>query len=269
MSPINNRTGFRAQTDTIKAYPPFYFRSTESSHVSAATSIPSGSSFWLIRVISHQEANGTLFYQFWGQILTHQWNGIVTSRPSNDTTFSSVHEQVSPGNVSPSLCCWYKSHSQVKLHANSAAAIHAAQHPAHADTACTATHIHQSHWFHIEDDRLIIIPPRMIHSLRRILLPTRAFVFNSRQKYSRLALTLWRPHDHFLPFQKPPAWPAKSRHSRAALELNQLSEQLSLLAPPRPSCVRRLEDTKKELRVQHWADSSLEKLKDEDTYKVL
>lgn len=64
-----------------------------------------------------------------------------------------------------------------------------------------------------------------------------AFVFNSRQKYLRLALTLWRRHDHFLPFQKPPAWPAKSRHSRATLELSQLSEQLSLLAPPRPSCV--------------------------------
>lgn len=58
MSPINNRTGFRAQTDTIKAYPPFYFGSTESSHVSAATSIPSGSSVF---VISHQEANGYLF----------------------------------------------------------------------------------------------------------------------------------------------------------------------------------------------------------------
>lgn len=265
MSPINNRTGFRAQTDTIKAYPPFYFGSTESSHVSAATSIPSGSSVF---VISHKEANGNLFLLVRGQILTHQWNEIVTSRPSNDMTFPSVHEQESPGNVSPSLCCWYKSHSQVKLHANSAAAIHAAQHPADADTACTAAHIHQSHWFHIDDDRFIIIPPRMIHSLRRILLPTRAFVFNSRQKYLRLALTLWRRHDHFLPFQKPPAWPAKSRHSRATLELSQLSEQLSLLAPPRPSCVRRLEDTKREPRVQNWADSSLEKLKDRDTYKV-
>lgn len=138
-----------------------------------------------------------------------------------------------------------------------------------ADPACTATHIHQSHWFHIDDDRfIIIIPPRMIHSLRRILLPTRAFVFNSREKYLRLALTLWRRHDHFLPFQKPPAWPAKSRHGRATLELNQLSEQLSLLAPPRPR------DCETAWRHQERAESpelswlKPGKLKDQGTYEV-
>lgn len=85
MSPINNRTGFQAQSDTIKSISTILLCVTESSHVSAPT--PFGSPAF---VISHQ-----CFHQVLSSNLQ-----ILTSWLSNDTTFSWVHKQVRPGNIS-------------------------------------------------------------------------------------------------------------------------------------------------------------------------
>lgn len=118
------------------------------------------------------------------------------------------------------------------------------QHPACADAACTTTPIYQSHWFHIEDDRFIVVSPP---SDQADVVAYLCFLCLTLCKVFKVDSDC----QHFFPLQQPPAWPVKSRKNRATLELNQLLKQLSLLAPPRSSCVRRLEDGNRELRGQN------------------
>lgn len=173
MHPINNRTGFQAQSDTIKAYPPFHSVSTESSHVSS--SAPFGS---LAFVVSHQELRWTLLTT--SQLQSTRTNLAPERKLSNDATFSWVHKQVSPGRSFFShytvpqrsvKSCWKPTLLRRSMQPPF-------QHTACADPACTATHIHQSHWFHIKAKRFIVTPPSLAwFTLGRFSLPTRAFVF--------------------------------------------------------------------------------------------
>lgn len=76
------------------------------------------------------------------------------------------------------------------------------------------------------------------------------FLFNSLQKCLRATPDCHRPHDRSPPSSTCPAWPVKSRRSRATLELSQLLEQMSL----RSSSVRTARrHRERELRVQNYS----------------
>lgn len=86
-------------------------------------------------------------------------------------------------------------------------------------TLSIAAHNHQSIWLLSEDDRFIVLTIRaqfILHSG----CPSMSLGFNFQRWYLR---------QNEARSSAGPVWPTKSRHSRAALEFNQLFEQLSVL----------------------------------------
>lgn len=228
MSPINNRTGFQAQSDTIKSISTILLCVTESSHVSAPT--PFGSPAF---VISHQ-----CFHQVLSSNLQ-----ILTSWLSNDTTFSWVHKQVRPGNISGA------SSVTILLIQIQLSGFFLWNQPTllltiHAVSSTTTSHI---------DFSLKMMDSSSHDSLSAgSRSPPMLFfvLFNSLQKCLRATPDCHRPHDRYPPSSTGPAWPVKSRRSRATLELSQLLEQMSL----RSSSVRTARrHRERELRVQNYS----------------